>query len=77
MDNLYHHINKYMIRIPLSPNSNAELQPDEQEMWLKDLCQNELFREQILISPHCKKFNFTVLKHHLSIDRYKRERETI
>ncbi len=50
MDNLYHHINKYMIRIPLSPNSSKELQPDEQEIWLKDLCQNPLFREQILIS---------------------------
>lgn len=50
MDSLYHHINKYMIRIPLSPNSIAELQPDEQEQWLKNLCQNTLFREQILIS---------------------------
>lgn len=39
-----------MIRIPLSPNSIAELQPDEQERWLKNLCQNTLFREQILIS---------------------------
>ncbi|MFD1992768.1 lantibiotic dehydratase [Paenibacillus nicotianae] len=50
MDNLYHHINKYMIRIPLSPNSIAELQPDEQEQWLKNLCKNTLFREQILVS---------------------------